>query len=332
MNTIYNYLKYQLITKKNNNQNYHRMRRDYVKSHGDIINLVCKTNEILSPKYKIQKSDGVLGKLTKRDTINICNEIDKNGYYVFPKLLDQEIVKSIKRFAENVDLHYLIPDKNNISYSPNPVSYINSKGFSNRYQIRDIEKFMFSPDIIKLMQDENLLSIANLYLGSIPILDLVVLWWSTSLENLNIDEQTKSILKNKSAQMFHFDMDRLKFLKFFIYLTDVDTNNGPHVYVRSSNYKLPKYINKDGRYDDQLILDNDANNIIEITGKAGTLIAVDTRGLHKGKELVNGERLIFQIEFTNSFFGKPEYPNIKNKFKYTGNPKYFDTYKYYFSK
>jgi hypothetical protein len=332
MNTLFNYLNYQLRSKKNNDHFYHRMRADYVQSHGSLINLISKINQILCPKYNMKFSEGILGKLSNADTSVICNEIKKNGYYIFPNLLSSELVSSMRKFSENVDLHYLIPDKNNISYSPQPVSYINSKGISNRYQIRDIEKFNTSPEILRFIQDENLLSIANLYLGSLPYLDLVILWWSTSFENLNIDDKTKAILKDKSAQMFHFDMDRLKFLKFFLYLTDVDTHNGPHVYVRSSHNNLPKYINRDGRYEDQMIIDNDSNNVVEITGKAGTLIAVDTRGLHKGKELDQGERLIFQIEFTNSFFGKPEYPTLKNKFKFNGNPKYFETYKYFFTK
>lgn len=332
MNTLFNYLNYQLLSKKTNNRFYNKMRADYIRSHGSIINFVNKINQLLCPKYNIEKSDGIFGRLYQNDIANICNEIKQNGYYVFPDLLNHELVSSMRNFAENIDLHYLIPDKDNISYSPNPVSYIKAKGISNRYQIWDIEQFNNSLDFLNFIQDENILSIANYYLGSLPYLDLVVLWWSNSLQNLNIDDNIKSILKDKSAQMFHFDMDRLKFLKFFLYLTDVDSNNGPHVYVRSSHNKLPNYITRDGRYEDQLIIDNDLNNMVEITGKAGTLIAVDTRGLHKGKELDQGERLIFQIEFTNSFFGKPEYPTLKNKFHFDGNPKYFETYKYFFSK
>ena len=45
--------------------------------------------------------------------------------------------------------------------------------------------------------------------------------------------------------------------------------------------------------------------ITEITGPRGTIIAADTCGLHKGKLVERGSRLILQLEFTNSLFGAP---------------------------
>lgn len=45
-------------------------------------------------------------------------------------------------------------------------------------------------------------------------------------------------------------------------------------------------------------------NYNKIIGVKGTIAAVDTSGLHKGKLPVSKDRLIVQIEFTNSFFGQ----------------------------
>lgn len=44
-------------------------------------------------------------------------------------------------------------------------------------------------------------------------------------------------------------------------------------------------------------------NIMRFVGKRGTILIVDTRGFHKGEKLINGKRLLFQIEFSNSLFG-----------------------------
>ena len=44
-------------------------------------------------------------------------------------------------------------------------------------------------------------------------------------------------------------------------------------------------------------------------GKKGTILAVDTRGFHKGKDLTDSNRLLLQIEFSNSMFGQ-SYPKI----------------------
>ena len=49
--------------------------------------------------------------------------------------------------------------------------------------------------------------------------------------------------------------------------------------------------------------------MVEITGKTGTMLAVDTRGLHKGKPLEARDRLIFQVQFADSLFGQ-NYPPI----------------------
>ena len=55
---------------------------------------------------------------------------------------------------------------------------------------------------------------------------------------------------SEAAQLFHFDMDRIRFLKVFIYLTDVGTENGPHVYVRGSHRSKPPAFFRDRRFSD----------------------------------------------------------------------------------
>ena len=127
------------------------------------------------------------------------------------------------------------------------------------------------------------------------------MWWSAAFSRKASSE---------AAQLYHFDMDRFKFIKFFFYLTDVDSSNGPHCYIRGSHKWLPDRLWKDGRIQDAEIFENfHKQDIVEITGKKGTIIAVDTRGLHKGKVLEKGERLIFQVEYANSLFGA-EYNTI----------------------
>ncbi|MCC7460196.1 MAG: phytanoyl-CoA dioxygenase family protein [Proteobacteria bacterium] len=111
--------------------------------------------------------------------------------------------------------------------------------------------------------------------------------------------------------MFHFDMDRIKFLKFFLYLTDVTPQNGPHCYVEKSHRNLPTELRRDGRFkDEEIIRSFGKDSVLELCAPKGTLFAIDTRGLHKGIPLESGNRLIFQIEFANSMFGQ-SYPQLK---------------------
>lgn len=331
MSTLKNFLYYH-FGRPNNQRTYLEMRHDYIHSKSNAVNMTCKVNGFLNPKYKIKSSSGLAGALSNDEVNNVCDQIKSNGYYIFPNLLDKTIIEELKTFASTTPVHYLIADKDNISYSKEAVKYLEANEMSNRYQLLDISQFKHSKAALDIVQDANLLHIANNYLGARPILDLIIFWWSKSFKNINVDEATKELLKNRSAQLFHFDMDRLKFLKFFIYATDVDTHTGPHVYVKNTHQKIPTYITKDGRYSDDLINQMEGSNVIEINGKAGSVIAVDTRGLHKGKELEDGERLIFQLEFTNSLFGKPQIPSISEKFKYDGAPDYFESYRYFCAK
>jgi len=45
------------------------------------------------------------------------------------------------------------------------------------------------------------------------------------------------------------------------------------------------------------------SDIIEFAAPRGTIIVEDTRGLHKGKHVEKGDRLMLQIQFSNSLFG-----------------------------
>jgi hypothetical protein len=109
---------------------------------------------------------------------------------------------------------------------------------------------------------------------------------------------------SQAAQMFHFDMDRFKFIKFFFYLTDVTPETGPHCYIEKSHQRIPAPVRKDKRLsDDELSQYYSKYQFKEFCGKKGTILAVDTRGLHKGKPLTEDKRLLFQIQFSNSLFG-----------------------------
>ena len=161
------------------------------------------------------------------------------------------------------------------------------------------DQLLKSSAILDLISDKSILYLASQYLGCTPILSNIASWISFYNPEVNHSE---------AAQLFHFDMDRIKWVKFFIYLNDVDEKNGPHCVVKKTHLSgsHPKEIRKRGyaRISDKKISKFfPSEDIIEFVGEAGTLIAVDTRAYHKGKILKNGSRRIFQMEFADSLFG-----------------------------
>ena len=100
-----------------------------------------------------------------------------------------------------------------------------------------------------------------------------------------------------TSDKFHFDDWRIR-LKFFLLLTDVEKKNSPLQYVLKS-HKINKnameedlFINKkNGRYgfyknsEIQKLLKIHNLKVVDCTGRAGTLIIVNTNGIHKGTPL-----------------------------------------------
>ena len=110
-----------------------------------------------------------------------------------------------------------------------------------------------------------------------------------------------------AAQWFHFDLDRVSWLKVFIYLTDVGIENGPHCYIEGSHkvgskpYELLKrgYV----RISDKEISHFYGKSKIKLmTGKKGDIFIGNTKAWHKGTNLKQGNRLVLQLQYTNSFF------------------------------
>jgi Phytanoyl-CoA dioxygenase (PhyH) len=161
------------------------------------------------------------------------------------------------------------------------------------------------PLIQGLMADRSIISVAQNYLECRPILDIVAMWWNAA------SAQPDKV----AAQYWHFDMDRIKWLKFFVYLTDVGPDNGPHSFVAGSHRTggIASALLQKGYArltDEEVTGEYSADKFVEFTAPRGTVIAEDTRGLHKGKHVIEGDRLMLQLQFSNSLFGG-EYPKRK---------------------
>lgn len=274
------------------------LRNLFIRTNGRLNDWCAAFFKITRGKLRNVEANGVLGKLSDNDVKQIANKIEQDGYYVFPEKLSDDIVNDIYNFCLNEPVSYLKVEENpkewKIEFSAEKIKFDKEHPVSPKYEFEASQAFL-NYNIQKLFFDQSFMAIANEYFGSRPILDLIALWWSAPFHRWG---------RSESAQLFHFDMDRIKFLKFFFYLTDVDAENGPHCYVKGSHKRLPDSLRREGRRDDEEVFANyKPSDIVEIVGKRGTIIAANTRGLHKGKELEKNCRLLFQIEFAVSMFG-----------------------------
>ncbi|QLE59131.1 phytanoyl-CoA dioxygenase family protein [Nostoc sp. TCL26-01] len=289
----------------------------YCVTDGYFNDIVSEIINQFNPPYELDDIQGVLGELNKNEINYITEQIDNDGFYVFKEKLPIEICDRLREFAlTTASLPYNPPFPHNKTF------YDRHNLLAPTYHFDELE-LINNLEIQNLLTDTSILAVAQAYLGCKPIQDLVAMWWSTNFEKK---------ANSAAAQLYHFDMDRIKFIKFFIYLSEVTPENGPHCYVKGSRKSKPPELLRDGRISDVEINQYyRQEDIVEITGLCGTIIAADTRGFHKGKPLISGERLVLQLEFSNSLFGGSYSPVILDNMS-MNFINYIDRFRYTYSR
>lgn len=284
-------------------------QKTYSFAYQSFVNLFCATrgysNDVLSfliglfkKPVKFVNADGVLGRMSDSAwRESIVKDLRERGYHVFEKPLPDALCETLLKFATTQPCKTRLMDGQKLG-QPTDVVYHRGSPRAVRYDF-NIQDLLQNLDIQTLLSDMSFASVAQDYLGARPVIDVMGMWWHTDFSDVPDSE---------AAQYFHFDMDRPKWLKFFIYLTDVETTNGPHSFVAGSHKTrgIPANLLRKGyaRLTDKEIAENfDKSNVIEFNAPRGTIIAEDTRGLHKGKHLSKGDRLVLQLQFSNSLFG-----------------------------
>ena len=244
-----------------------------------------------SKSFKDMTSSSVI-----RDNVSINKkELRRLGHTLVPEAISQKLV------SELLELSLHTPGENRIMDSghgqESEILFNRLKPKTVRFDV-DSQKLLQNNLVQEFICDPTILSIAQDYLGSAPVFDFIAMWWHTQSNTPD----------KEAAQYFHFDMDRLRWIKFFFYVTDVTAESGPHVFVPESHrdFGLPFKLRKNGfarLTDDEVALSFPASTWKTFTGSAGSMIVEDTRGLHKGKHVIAGDRLVFQLQFSTSTFG-----------------------------
>lgn len=137
-----------------------------------------------------------------------------------------------------------------------------------------------------LIEKSPLKSLAQSYLGALPVLMNSQIWYTFPTQG-----------KEKHHNFgFHYDVDDYKFLKFFFYLDKVDSDTGPHVIISGTHNESSafKYFNR--RISNDVAQNRYRDKVVEMLGEAGAGFAEDTFCYHKGC-FPNKRRLILQIQF-----------------------------------
>ena len=283
--------------------------RTPVFAYQSMVALFCLTggrsNDLLSRligmirrPYLFDHAAGFLGDLSTPNARQpILSQLRSRGFHVFEKRLPPEQCDRLLNFALTNSCKARVMDDGTTERVVEG-AYPRGVPQAARYDF-DTQDLLANDDVQSLLADLSFATLAQDYLGSRPTVDVVSMWWHTAYAKTP---------DSQAAQYFHFDMDRPKWLKFFIYLTDVETDNGPHTFVAGSHKtnSIPENLLSKGYsrlLDEEVAEVFDKSDFLEFTAPRGTIIAEDTRGLHKGKHVHTGDRLVLQVQFSNSLFG-----------------------------
>ncbi|MCB7128039.1 MAG: phytanoyl-CoA dioxygenase family protein [Candidatus Brocadiales bacterium] len=172
---------------------------------------------------------------------------------------------------------------------------------------------------IQLALQPRLLEVVNRYMGMRSYLRSVEAW---------LNFPTPGVAKE--TQLWHRDGDDFMNVKVFVYLTDVDENNGPFCFIPRTHLTgdlnaAQDLVGKDGEVIVKAgchigkvpagtggrVTDEDMAKAIPkehwkvCTAPAKTVVVADTTAYHRGLKPVTGHRLLLQLQYTS---GRPWWP------------------------
>lgn len=260
-----------------------------------MLSLFTATNGWSNDILHLLTRRGIMQKRVGVVDPNHLQKLRRDGLVDLGRLLEPDKCQNLVKWAEKCP--GTPKPGNNFGDLPD---YLSTREKIDTFHLRSVD-MLKKTEIQDLISRPDILSLVTEYFGGTPYLSACVGWWSTS-------NHVASDSARENAQMFHFDMDRIKWLKLFLYINDVSDQNGPHVFVEGSHKRggQPKSLRRKGY---QRILDKEIahfyapDKIKSIVGPAGTAFLADTRGYHKGLTPVKGERLAFVIEYSSGLFG-----------------------------
>jgi hypothetical protein len=139
---------------------------------------------------------------------------------------------------------------------------------------------------------------AGQYLGCIPILNHIAVWYSDS-KSEDID----------GSQRFHLDHEDYRQVKGFLFINDIDMESGPLNIVPSTTSRFLEQIIKyrmtpeeKGLPDEKVFSIIPSAEVISIVGKSGDMAFIDTSHcFHYGSRQAKNPRLILMFQYVTPF-------------------------------
>lgn len=243
--------------------------------------------------------------------LNVAYEIDEKGYAKVENFLDTNLIDLINEKTQN------ILDDENDPRNQNKISQSAAK--KSKPYIQILQPLTAVPEIHEFVFNDFIIDIAGGYLDCFP-----------AFGTCNLRKSFVNELSEEGTQLYHVDPNSPRFLKFFIYLNDVDMDGGPFCYVEGSHKKKFEINgmnwNKQYRWPTEDINEiYGEENVKYLTAKKGDLLVADTNGWHRGTKPLTSDRTMLTLDYVchdedfdvsrRFHFKKEHYDSLEEKHK-----------------
>jgi len=244
------------------------------------------------------------------NAINIALELEEKGYVKIENFLDIKQIDLLHQKVEEI--------LNDANHPANQGKISQEDARKDKLYIQVLQPFLNTPEIFPFVFNDFIIDVAGAYLDCMP-----------ALCTCNLRKSFITNLPEGGTQIYHSDPNSPRFLKFFIYLNDVDLNSGPFCYVEGSHTKKFEVNghnwNKQYNWDLNIINQIYGEDKVKyLTAKKGDLLIADTNGWHRGTKPLDNERTMLTIDYAchpeffedSGFqFKKSDFDKLDDKYK-----------------
>ena len=213
----------------------------------------------------------------------VATEIEEKGYAKLEQAINHNIIDSLNDRVTEV--------LNDPNHEFNQAKVSESEHCNKVMYLQCYQPMLTSSLVRGLAFDDLILDIAGAYIGCKP-----------ALGTCNLRRSYVNNLNEGGTQIYHVDANSPRFLKFFLYLNDVDKEGGPFCYVEGSHKKKffidGHHFNVQYSWPRELIEAIYGQEKVKLlTAKKGDLLVADTNGWHRGTKPTKKNRTMLTLNY-----------------------------------
>ena len=195
----------------------------FLKSGGEWLTEASARIAQTQPMYDFDRATDVLGLWREPGSFDrALAQLTKDGYAILDVRVPDATVAELSDYFADAPCT-LTSDSGSSLSAGETVRVDFESPLAEKYAVTT-DAVLQNATVRALLLDRGLLQIAQAYCGSAPIVDIVTAWYSFPSAHAS----------HEAAQLYHFDLDRVRWLKAFLLLTDQDDETGAHMYVPGS--------------------------------------------------------------------------------------------------